>query len=71
MEELTIHFPLYKAMMGLSYTVKISQGKGGKKGREKYPTQMKGEKKEACRIVQQFGSSQAKLAPSQNVPWHN
>jgi hypothetical protein len=31
MEELTIHFPLYKAMMGLSYTVKISQGKGGKK----------------------------------------
>jgi hypothetical protein len=32
---------------------------------------MKEEKKEACRIVQQFGSSQAKLAPSQNVPWHN
>jgi hypothetical protein len=30
MEELTIHFPLYKAMMGLSYT-KFPKEKGEKK----------------------------------------
>lgn len=71
MEELTIHFPLYKAMMGLSYTVKISPGKRGKKRKREISNSNERGKKEACRVVQQFGSSQAKLAPSQNVPWHN